>query len=113
MASHNPDPTSRILWDLSNRDPQDSSTRAANQAPLHAGSRREDPPPRDTQGSAPFVVRVGLEAARSYRSEERGGGTSRFCRNCTGDLYAVGNDPDRCTCDDLDSDPHSPVDLHT
>jgi hypothetical protein len=38
---------------------------SCDQAPLHTGGRRETPPARDTQGSTPFVVRVGLEAARS------------------------------------------------
>jgi hypothetical protein len=45
---------------------QETHTPATGQAPLHAQGGRETTPARDTQGQAPFVVRVGLEAARSY-----------------------------------------------
>jgi hypothetical protein len=41
---------------------------AKNQAPLHTQGGRETTPARDTQGQTPFVVRVGIEAARSYHA---------------------------------------------
>jgi hypothetical protein len=55
-SSHHHDRTHRT---------QETATPATGQAPLHAQSGRETPPARGTGGSTPFVVRVGVEAARS------------------------------------------------
>jgi hypothetical protein len=55
-SSHHHDRTHRA---------QETPTPATGQAPLHAQGGRESAPARGATRSAPFVVRVGLEAARS------------------------------------------------
>jgi hypothetical protein len=79
MASHNPDPTSRSNQPFDQRI-IDLAKSSSDQASLHAGGGREDPPARDTQGSAPFVVRVGLEAARNYPTRQRKSADDRIHR---------------------------------
>jgi hypothetical protein len=115
MASHNPDPPSRILVDLANRDTGDSSTRAANPASLHAGGGHKDPPARDTQGSTPFVVRQFVEASRRYRRKKRSA-ASTPCE-CGHSFWHHGV-PDGCYPNDAECDchrfrPRCAVELHT
>jgi hypothetical protein len=108
-SSHHHDRTHRT---------QETPTPATGQASLHAGGGHKDPPARDTQGpKTDPLPRIEPESG-SYPSEESSGATTsvgsagRVCRDCGGDLYAVGNDPNRCTCDNLNSDPHSSVAMH-
>jgi hypothetical protein len=49
----------------------ETGSAAGDQASLHAGRGREDPPARDTERQTPFVVRVGVEEARSYPAGSR------------------------------------------
>jgi hypothetical protein len=79
------DPTSRLHGGNNHRteNPDESSS---DQAPLHAQSGRETPPARDTQGSTPFVVRVGLEAARSYPASQ-GESASDLILRITADIF--------------------------
>jgi hypothetical protein len=67
-------------------DPHDSGRSSTDQAPLHDPGGPETPPARDTQGSTSFVVRVGLEAARSYPARQRA--SRDTIRN---DLWLYGN----------------------
>jgi hypothetical protein len=76
-SSHHHDRTHRT---------QETPTPATGQAPLHAQSGRETPPARGQGRSAPFVVRVGLEAARSYPARQRA--SRDTIRN---DLWLYGN----------------------
>jgi hypothetical protein len=71
--------------DRTHRAPE-TPTPATGQAPLHAQGGRETPPARDTQGSTPFVVRVGLEAARSYPASQ-GESASDLILRITADIF--------------------------
>jgi hypothetical protein len=85
MASHNPDPTSRSNQPFDQRI-IDLAKSAGDQAPLHDPGGRETPPARDSQGSTPFVVRVGLEAARSYPASQ-GESASDLILRITADIF--------------------------
>jgi hypothetical protein len=95
MASHNPDPTSRSNQPFDQRI-IDLAKSAGDQAPLHDPGGRETPPARDSQGSTPFVVRVGLEAARSYLPEGGCDGST----SCPAQLHTHGCFNDFGDCDE-------------
>jgi hypothetical protein len=84
---------------------------SCDQAPLHAQGGREATPARDTQGSTPFVVRVGLEAARSYSEKNH---VKCFSIDYDGNirLYRIFNGGVVCTDHRVLINPHSPVVVH-
>lgn len=59
---------------------QETPTLATGQAPLHVEGGRETPSARRAARSTPFVVRVGLEAARNYPTRQRESADDRIHR---------------------------------